>query len=91
MASYEPKQPTVATSAEWKQSWSAPKAAPGSEEPWTTETPIWHAVVRGFQIFFGLVIAGMAGYLIHGYMMDAFAFGLVCVIHISLEGLDVID
>ncbi|KAK3503662.1 hypothetical protein B0T13DRAFT_508438 [Neurospora crassa] len=78
MASYEPKQPTVATSAEWKQSWSAPKAAPGSEEPWTTETPIWHAVVRGFQIFFGLVIAGMAGYLIHGYMMDAFAFGLVC-------------
>ncbi|KAK1775856.1 hypothetical protein QBC45DRAFT_421134 [Copromyces sp. CBS 386.78] len=78
MASYEPKQPAVETSAEWKQSWSAPKAAPGSEEPWTTETPIWHVVVRGFQIFFGLVIAGLAGYLIHGYLMDAVAFGLVC-------------
>lgn len=91
MASYEPKQPAVATSTEWKQSWSAPKAAPGSEEPWTTETPIWHVVVRGFQIFFGLVIAGMAGYLIHGYLMDAVAFGLVCVSRVSLEGFDVTD
>ncbi|KAJ4420075.1 hypothetical protein N0V85_000729 [Neurospora sp. IMI 360204] len=78
MASYEPKQPAVATSTEWKQSWSAPKAAPGNEEPWTTETPIWHVVVRGFQIFFGLIIAGLAGVLIHGHLMNAVAFGLVC-------------
>ena len=84
MASYEPKQQAVATSTEWKQSWSAPKAAPGSDEPWTTETPIWHVVVRGFQIVFGLAIAAMSGYLIHGYLMDEVAFALVCVSHTPL-------
>lgn len=64
---------------ELQQSWADPKAAPGSEEPWMVHTPVWHVVIRGFQIFFAFVIVVMAGVLIHGNSMDANAFALVCV------------
>ncbi|KAM7208305.1 hypothetical protein V8F20_001283 [Naviculisporaceae sp. PSN 640] len=60
------------------QSWADPKAAPGSEEPWMVHTPVWHVVLRGFQVFFAFVIVVMAGVLIHGHSMDANAFALVC-------------
>jgi len=62
-----------------QQSWAAPKAAPGSEDPWMVHTPLWHVIIRGFQIFFGFVIVVMAGYLIHGKALDANGFAVVCV------------
>lgn len=42
-------------------------------------TPVWCTVVRGFQAFFGFIIMVLAGILMHGLVMDAVTFGLVCV------------
>ncbi|KAM7199987.1 hypothetical protein V8F33_004161 [Rhypophila sp. PSN 637] len=61
-----------------KQNWADPKAAPGSDDPWMVHTPVWHVVMRGFQVFFGFVIVVLAGVLIHGNSLDANAFALVC-------------
>jgi len=68
-----------------QQSWGAPKAAPGSEDPWMVHTPLWHVIIRGFQIFFGFVIVVMAGYLIHGKALDANGFAIVCVSLIDIH------
>lgn len=42
-------------------------------------TPVWCTVVRGFQAFFGFLIMILGGILMHGLVMDAVVFGLVCV------------
>jgi len=62
-----------------QESWASPKAAPGSNEPYTVNTPLWCTVLRGLSIFFGFAIIIMAGILIHGKAMDAHAFALVVV------------
>lgn len=41
--------------------------------------PVAITVARGFQIFLALLIAVLAGLLMHGLVMDAIAFALVCV------------
>ncbi|KAK3693218.1 hypothetical protein B0T22DRAFT_35414 [Podospora appendiculata] len=62
------------------QTWAAPKAVPGTEEPYIIPSPLWVTVLRGFQIFFSFIILILAGILIHGYAMDANAFAVVCTI-----------
>ncbi|KAK4179118.1 hypothetical protein QBC36DRAFT_323237 [Triangularia setosa] len=60
---------------------SAPVAAPGgNKEHYVQDTPVWVVVVRGVQIFFSLVILGMAGAVIHDVMIEELAFGIACVV-----------
>jgi hypothetical protein len=61
-----------------QQQYAAP-AAYGQDERYIQHTPVWVVVVRGAQVLFGFVILCMAGYLIHGYALDANVYALVCV------------
>lgn len=36
-------------------------------------------VARGFSLFFAIIIIGLSGYLMHGLVLSAYAFSLVCV------------
>ncbi len=47
--------------------------------PYIVRTPVWCTVVRGFTVFFAFIIMVLAGLLMHGYVMSANAFALVCV------------
>lgn len=59
---------------------SAPVAAPsGSQEHYVQHTPVWIVVTRGAQVFFSLIILGMAGAVIHDVMIEELAFGIACV------------
>nr|CDP28728.1 Putative protein of unknown function [Podospora anserina S mat+] len=60
---------------------SAPVAAPsGSQEHYVQHTPVWIVVTRGAQVFFSLIILGMAGAVIHDVMIEELAFGIACVV-----------
>ncbi|KAK0673107.1 hypothetical protein QBC41DRAFT_312183 [Cercophora samala] len=60
---------------------SAPITAPaGSQEHYVQHTPVWMVVMRGGQVFFSLVILGMAGAVIHDVMIEELAFGIACVV-----------
>ncbi|KAK3905159.1 hypothetical protein C8A05DRAFT_41865 [Staphylotrichum tortipilum] len=50
------------------------------KEQYIQQTPVWVVIVRGLQIFFSIIILGMAGYLIHGHAMAANGFAVVCTI-----------
>jgi hypothetical protein len=41
--------------------------------------PTYYFVIRGFQIFFALVIAGLSAFIIHGAVTDENSFSLACV------------
>ncbi len=47
--------------------------------PYIVTTPVWCTVVRGFTLFFAFIIMVLAGILMHGYVLSANAFALVCV------------
>ncbi|KAK4198741.1 hypothetical protein QBC40DRAFT_283177 [Triangularia verruculosa] len=60
---------------------SAPVPAPaGNKEHYVQQTPVWVVVVRSVQIFFSLVILGMAGTVIHDVMIEELAFGIACAV-----------
>ncbi|KAG6019782.1 hypothetical protein E4U41_003108 [Claviceps citrina] len=40
------------------------------------KTPVWVTVVRGFQVFFSLVILALAGTLMHDLYLDEFGFAV---------------
>lgn len=59
----------------------APVAAgAGAPKPqYVQQTPGWVVAIRGFQILLSVIILGIAGYLMHGKVLDENAFALVCV------------
>jgi len=60
---------------------AAPVTASGGEtQHYVQETPVWVVVVRGFQIFFSLVILGMAGAVIHDVLIEELAYAIACVV-----------
>ncbi|KAK0744441.1 hypothetical protein B0T21DRAFT_88408 [Apiosordaria backusii] len=60
---------------------AAPVAAPtGNKEHYVQDTPSWVVAVRGVQIFFSLVILGMAGAVIHDVMIEELAYAIACVV-----------
>lgn len=56
----------------------APAPAAVSTNDYVQETPVWMVVIRGVQVVLALGIVGMCGWLMHGKVLDAQAFGLVC-------------
>lgn len=65
------------------QQYSAPVGGHGGNGPPGSHpifpTPIAVTVARGFQLFLGFMIMILGGLIIHGLVLDAAAFGLVCV------------
>ncbi|KAK4184104.1 hypothetical protein QBC35DRAFT_67682 [Podospora australis] len=53
-------------------------AAAVSTNAYVQETPVWMVVIRVIQAVLALGIVGMCGWLMHGKVLDAQAFGLVC-------------
>lgn len=58
---------------------AAPAAPPAKDEAYIQKTPTWVVIMRSLQIFFGLIIVCLCGYLIHGKALDANVFALVVV------------
>jgi len=67
-------QPTVAPVAPVAPVAGVPK------QQYVQQTPTWVVVIRGFQILLSIIILGIAGYLMHGKVLDENAFALVCCI-----------
>lgn len=66
----QPEKPTMAATVQ---------PLGGPKERLVVHTPVWVTVVRGFQLFFALVVMVLAGLLIHGLALDAIVYALVCV------------
>ena len=71
----------MADAAVPQQAYVAPAVAVHQppKEQYIQATPVWVVVVRALQIFFSIIILGMAGYLIHGNAMAENGFAVVCV------------
>ena len=71
----------MADAAVPQQAYAAPSAAVQQppKEQYIQQTPTWVVIVRGLQVFFSIIILGMAGYLIHGHAMAENGFAVVCV------------
>lgn len=71
------EKPQVQTAQATTTVHNGSQPVPGGEKIY--ETPLWVTIVRGCQLFIGLVIMILAGILIHGVLINDWAFALVCV------------
>ncbi|KAK4128061.1 hypothetical protein N657DRAFT_584649 [Parathielavia appendiculata] len=64
-----------------QQQYAAPAAVAHGKEPeerYIQQTPVWVVVMRGFQILISFIILVMAAWCMHGIVLGANAFALVC-------------